>query len=609
MGLDHVRWVGHLPLYARLRTNEKLVPGTDRINGVYTVEFFETRHFGRRRRDLVAAGAHILNHDSRTHTSIIHLQNPSTRVLSRISGIHGVQIVRQRSRKRFCNNVATRLMKTKEIVSPLDLSGEGEIISICDSGLDTGDMSDMHPDFEDRVIDIKGYPVNPSNSPEVSNVGHDDGEDDRSDGHGTHVAGSALGAGVASMKDKGRRRPIRGLAYKAQLVFQAVEQFVEWKDPENLEKYGPYMVYGWPDDMTKLLEYGFSTWGARAHSFSIGGVEPGVYDVDCRRVDKFVWDHKEVCIVAAVGNDGQQGKKGMIKERSVTSPACAKNCIAVGASETRRRHFKKKTYGDTWDDYSKAPYKNAQMADKPDQVAAFSSRGPTNDDRVRPDLVAPGTFILSTRSRVLPKHEHGYGKYRNKQYFYLHGTSMSTPLVSGAAAVMREYLREYWGIDDPSAALVKASLIYGAKKSLRHVKRDEVCDNHQGYGVINLDASVSAVAYYDVRERLETGEFYEFEINVRSSRRPLRIVMAYTDYPGETLINNLNLELIPPSGDETHFGGNGPGPDTTNNVEVIHIKKPRRGTWTLRVMAAEVKKGRQDFALVFGGRAEDVTPG
>ena len=66
-------------------------------------------------------------------------------------------------------------------------------------------------------------------------------------------------------------------------------------------------------------------------------------------------------------------------------------------------------------------------------IVAFSGRGPTKDERIKPDVVAPGTFILSTESRYIPENNYAWGKFPpNKDYFFMGGTSMATPLTAGA---------------------------------------------------------------------------------------------------------------------------------------------------------------------------------
>ena len=80
--------------------------------------------------------------------------------------------------------------------------------------------------------------------------------------------------------------------------------------------------------------------------------------------------------------------------------------------------------------------------------------------------------------------------------------------------------------------------------------------------------------------------------------------MAYSDFPGSSLVNNLNLLLTDPHG--RHYVGNGkPGglleADTRSNVEVIHVKRPERGTWQLRVVASNVPRGPQEYAFALSG--------
>ena len=87
-------------------------------------------------------------------------------------------------------------------------------------------------------------------------------------------------------------------------------------------------------------------------------------------------------------------------------------------------------------------------------MAAFSSRGPTDDNRLKPDIVAPGTFILSALTRYNTKSV-GWMAY-NASYVYMGGTSMSTPLTAGATALLLEHLIYNLGHQDPSSSLIKA---------------------------------------------------------------------------------------------------------------------------------------------------------
>jgi len=134
-------------------------------------------------------------------------------------------------------------------------------------------------------------------------------------------------------------------------------------------------------------------------------------------------------------------------------------------------------------------------------------------------------------------------------------------------------------------------------------------DNNQGYGRLNLDnilapASPIMAHFLDQPKNLATGDLYSLTIAVKSGGSMLRVVMAYSDYPGETLVNNLNLILTAPDG--TKYAGNQPigaaaTPDSVNNVEAIQVNSAGAGNWKVEVVAANVPQGPQDFAVVYLG--------
>jgi subtilisin family serine protease len=250
------------------------------------------------------------------------------------------------------------------------------------------------------------------------------------------------------------------------------------------------------------------------------------------------------------------------------------------------------------------------MADNPDHVAAFSSRGPTRDNRIKPDVVAPGTFILSARSSLLSASNTGWAPFPlSRSYFYMGGTSMATPLAAGAVALIREFLRTRASITRPTAALLKATLIAGTARLPGIAAAGTIVDNHQGYGRINIDSVLApkkpaSTKFVEVKKGLRTGEIHSTTVKLKSNKVPLRIVLVFTDFPGATLINNLNLIVTAPDGSK-YVGNQKIGDpivlDAKNNVEVVHIDKPQTGTWKIEIVGANVPKGPQDFALVYMG--------
>jgi hypothetical protein len=91
---------------------------------------------------------------------------------------------------------------------------------------------------------------------------------------------------------------------------------------------------------------------------------------------------------------------------------------------------------------------------------------------------------------------------------------------------------------------------------------------------------------------------------VTSKEAPLRVVLAYSDFPGPALVNNLNLMATSPTG-RRYVGNRSAGNtlvlDTSNNAECLHIKQPALGKWKLQVLGSNVPQGPQDFALVWLG--------
>ena len=624
--LPFVRWVGHLPHDQRIERNVRVVQGagadtlprTRLLVGVYVVEFFGPDDAKRARTEIKRIGFKILTADSKADVLVVRHQGSDAqqkKALQELSTVHGVRMIRERTLDRPSNNVATGIMGAKDSTgnSGLGLDGSGEVVGICDTGLDTGDRTTIHGDFAGRIALLKSYPITPELDSYLKNPGGDDGAADVDSGHGTHVAGSAVGDGTVSAGIGGLSAPIRGLATKAKLVFQAVEQETRWKEPADQAAYGRYGLWGIPGDLNDLFRDAYQA-KARIHSNSWGGGKPGEYDQQCRQLDQFVWEHKDFCVLVAAGNDGtDHDGDGKINPMSVTSPGTAKNCITVGASENKRPEFNTEKYGDWWpQDYPAAPFDSDPMANNAEQLAAFSSRGPTKDGRVKPDVVAPGTFILSTRSTQIANNNQAWAAFPpSRAYFHMGGTSMATPLAAGATAIVRQYLRKKQRIARPSAALIKATLIAGATR-LKGSAANVVCDNHQGFGRIHLDsvlapASPVVARFIDVRQGLTTGKLRSYSLTVKSSAAPLRVVLAYSDFPGPKLVNNLNLILTSPDG--VKYAGNNPKAgtlklDVANNVEAIRVARPSKGTWQMEVIASNVPQGPQDYALVALGAIE-----
>jgi len=547
--------------------------------------------------------------------------------LNQLAHLHGVKSVESFTLRQIYNNVALGLMGAQEVIDPagLGLSGRGEIVGVADSGLDSGDPATIHPDFAGRVAAIYSWPVASDWSSVVTNSGKDDGPADTRSGHGTHVSGSVCGDGTASLAANGQA--IRGPAARAKLVFQAIEQRLQWTVAYRREYYRRYRrrppaygLAGLPVDLGRLFQQAYDA-GVRVHNNSWGGGDFGVYDGYAEAVDRFMWEHKDFLILFAAGNDGRDDDRdGIVDQGSVTPPGTAKNCVTVGAAESvRSQGGYQWPYGWLWpSSFPTEPLRSDKPSDDADDVAAFSSRGPTGDGRIKPDLVAPGTNIVSTRSQALDEDHHGWGAYvpLPGEYMFDGGTSMATPLVTGAAALVRQYLRQVKRRRTPSAALIKATLLHAARyRADRHAPVSDRSDYDfaQGWGHLNLGSVLIPpervrVRWYERKFGLYSGQSWRWSCWIVDSNVPLKVTLVWTDYPGSAghspnLVNDLDLVLTSPAGRVYYGNANQSGgrPDRTNNVEQVIIPQPEKGRYRIRVRAVNVPRGPQDFALVYSG--------
>lgn len=502
----------------------------------------------------------------------------SRRRLAALAAVDEVRHIEPYIPPKLANNVARGILRADDAQTGRSLEGEGEIIAVADTGFDKGETGDVHPAFTGRILKL--YPLGRTNASDPN-------------GHGTHVAGSVLGDGVLSDGTL-----IRGTAPKAQLILQSLL--------DSNDSLG-----GLPDDLHDLFTGPYHNDGARVHTNSWGSPAAGAYTSNASEVDDFVWNFRDCVICFAAGNDGKDSRgRGVIDEGSVGSPGTAKNCITVGACENMRPDFVDPahllSYGVGWPgDFPENPIHDDRVANNPNGMVAFSSRGPAVNNRIRPDIVAPGTAILSTRSRVATGD--GWAPSPDPLYFYDGGTSMSTPLVAGCAAVVRQYLKSQ-GIAQPSAALVKAMLINGATVIAGQYTPPEVGappDASQGFGRVDLAATVGpyaageTVTFRDETGALDTGAEEHTAQAVAVNGRTLKVTLVWTDAPGDALQSDLDLIVRSADGQERH-GNMASGSadfDRSNNVEQVIWAGVPSGNVDIVVRAFRVTKA-QNYALV-----------
>jgi hypothetical protein len=250
-------------------------------------------------------------------------------------------------------------------------------------------------------------------------------------------------------------------------------------------------------------------------------------------------------------------------------------------------------------------------------MTGFSSFGPTDDGRIKPDISAPGCrsngpgAIVSTgfrdnngNDRIDP------GEARNS-YSQMCGTSMATPVAAGATALLVEQWRRTRGAAArPLPHTVKAILVHTATD-----RGNNGPDYRFGWGSLDARAAVDLVRADDSANLISVDQtdngvtdFYTFNSDGSSS---VKVTLAWDDPAATrlatpTLINNLNLRLVGPDGVTRQpfvlnaaVPGNAAttGDDTANNVEMV-VAPAQAGTWTVQVIGAAVPRGPQQYTLI-----------
>ena len=459
----------------------------------------------------------------------------------------------------------------------IGLDGTGVRISVVDTGIDRN-----HPDVADRVKEFVDY------QPPSAQTGED------AEGHGTHVTGIVAGTGAAlagQAKDTSGFLYGLGVAPGTEIIGQNGISLVAPRTRLML----PQLAY----DASRL---GAVAWNASWHTgegTGIGYVENSrVLDALVRDADGTRPGNQPLAMVFSAGNEGSG-------ETTITSPKEAKNIITVASSGSGRG----------------AGPLNADAA----AISLFSSRGPALDGRILPTVTAPGENVISARSRPAgglcnEPQQDGFSPLHSS----CSGTSMASPHVAGAVAILTQWWRGFNGGANPSPAMIKALLVAFAQD----IGEADVPNGNEGWGRVDLKTTVGAPAgsrhYVDQTDVLgDPGEARTLRVEAVDPSKPLGATLVWSDAPGTpkaadaenagpALVNDLDLSLTGTGGT---FWGNawadgapvaGGAPDRLNNLERAQVPAPG-GVYELRIAAAALPgdgvpgsgdSTDQDYALV-----------
>ncbi len=452
---------------------------------------------------------------------------------------------------------------------------------------DGGKVNLTHVELRNRVIQ-KDNPPAPEN-------------------HSTHVSGIMINTGINSLA--------RGMAYNCQrlVAYDYLSHMSEMAtEGSNLlvSNHSYTSVAGWN------YNDGESRWEFFGKAGDNEDYKFGYYSEDARQWDEIAYNAPYYLIVKAAGNNRTQkgpatgepwfrmNTSGVMSDAGSRPPGISsndgydviatygtsKNILTVGAIQ---------------------PFSSAYTGAADAIMADFSSWGPTDDGRIKPDIVADGVTLLSSTSRS----DNSYGS--------LSGTSMASPVVAGSVFLLQEYYSQLHPDTFMRAATLKGLLIHTALEA----GIAPGPDYQFGWGVVNMQKAAEIIQsnnkdQFIYEQTLESGASFSLPLTA-SGKGPLTVTICWTDPQGVVdnigvlnnrtpkLINDLDLrvrsgatEYLPwklnamvPSAAATQHD------NTADNVEKIEIPNAVPGTEYMLQLTHKnaLARDRQAYSLIISG--------
>ncbi|WP_205509371.1 S8 family serine peptidase [Longitalea arenae] len=369
--------------------------------------------------------------------------------------------------------------------------------------------------------------------------------------HATLTMGCMSGAGIVNPR-------FRGVAPKATMIGQNFSDILV-NAPYYVTDYGMVITNN---------SYAYAPTGCPGQ---------GDYDVLSRYIDNMANNNLTLLHVFAAGNDGGYTCSpfpqafGNIKSGFQTG----KNVLTVGG-------------------ISNINFSN------------IFSRGPVDDGRLKPEIVAGGDAVGTTAP--------------NNSYTVQWGTSLAAPAVAGSMGLLYERYRQLHGGANPTAALIKALTCNGADDL-----GNPGPDFTYGFGSLNTLKAVEALENHTYfNGTANQGGFQTFTVTgVPAGTAQLKILLYWNDpagtaYAASSLVNNLDLTVTAPDATIHRPLILDPSPtnvtavaveglDSRNNIEQVVINNPPAGDFTVRVNGTHVPQGPQDYVVAYQVTAPTIT--
>ena len=405
------------------------------------------------------------------------------------------------------------------------------------------------------------------------------------DDHATHTSGTMLATGINLLA--------RGMAPEATLLAydfnNDVSEMVSQAKPDQtsllLSNHSYGNAAGW--------EYDGSKWNWNGDPLIDPNVDYkfGYYDTKSNQWDAIAFNAPYYLMVKSAGNDrsdvGDGTKPADGPYDCISTFGVAKNVLTVGAVN--------KLF---------SPYTGPADV----LITSFSSWGPTDDGRIKPDLVAPGLNVLSTFSTS------------TTAYSSISGTSMSCPATTGTLALLQQLYKSLNSGNYMRSATVKAIALHTA----REAGANPGPDYSFGWGLLDAEAAAKVIINKDnqnifIQEAvLTSGQAFELNLTPKAGTK-ITATLVWTDPAGIPaapavnptklmLVNDLDLRLVDDGGTQQFPWILNPaspaaaamtGDNVRDNVEKIEFASALPRTYKLRVTnKGTLQSGTQAFSLV-----------